>query len=76
MNTVDLFFTAFKYLFIFWCLVSYSAGAWLFYHELDKNPPKMIPFGIIIFALSPFIAWHGVIHYYELWKKGHLKSRE
>lgn len=72
MDVVGMFFHVLYLVFWFYVLVSYGAGAWLFYHEIGKNPKQLLPFGIILFILSPLTAWHGVLHYIDLYRSGKL----
>ena len=72
MNTVDCFFLILRYLLVFWCLISYAAGIWIFHHEVRRNPPELIAFSILLLIISPLSAWHGAIHYYGLYRKGLL----
>lgn len=56
---------------LYWYVVgSYIVGAILFtvefFRNLRQSPRRMgelVFFGTVLFALSPLVAWHGVLHY-------------
>lgn len=56
--------------FLWYILISYIAGGLLFLLEagraLERGEFPMLGFGLILLALSPLTAWHGVLHYVAL----------
>jgi len=59
---------------MWYIIISYVAGAGLFaiesYRALKHGEFPMLGFGLILLALSPLTAWHGVLHYVAvLWHR-------